>query len=250
VIEAPEGRCLICADYSQIEFRACGHIAPDDAINAIYLPGGSGDIHAEIAAGLSNITVEAAKQERQLRSRAKPICFGAVYGMGAPTLAAYAHANYNIDLTELEAREALDNFFDRFRGLWCWRRANAKECEARGYILIPTSGRIIHREWEPEKQLRFTLMCNAPIQGACGDLLMRAMRLVHRRLQQAGCDDSEGLIACVHDELICEVREEHADLALELLRRALVDAFEKTFPGAPTNGLVNAAICGNWGEFK
>jgi DNA polymerase-1 len=249
VVEAAPGRLLVGADYSQIEFRTLGEIAQDDAIRAIYLPGGSGDIHAEIAAEMNRITIEEAKGNKALRNSAKPIAFGAVYGMGGDKLAAYAHQSYGVEMTGAQGKEALDNFFDRFRGAWHYRRTNYNECEARGYILIP-SGRIIHKDWEPEKNILFTLACNAPIQGAVGDLIMVCMRLVHRRLLRAGFDISEGLIACVHDELILEVLAEHAEQALQILRQAMIDAFAKMFPGASTNGLVNAAICKSWGEFK
>jgi DNA polymerase-1 len=246
-IEAATVRLLVCADYSQIEFRTLGEIADDDAIRAIYLPGGSSDIHTEIAAAVNSLAFGAVTKEQ--RSNAKAIAFGAVYGMGSASLVSYAHTIYGVEWTEDEARERLNDFFDRFRGAWRWRRINYRECEARGYILIP-SGRIIHRDWELEKNIKFTLACNAPVQGAVGDLIMIAMRLIHRRLLRAGFPIDEGLILSVHDELILEVRADRAEEALQILQQAMIDAWVRMFPGAPTKGLVNTAICRNWAEFK
>jgi DNA polymerase-1 len=248
IVEAHRGHKLICADYSQIEFRIVGNIAKDDAVNAIYLPGGSGDIHAEIAAMVNDIPITDVTKDQ--RNAAKAITFGAIYGMGAAGMSAYAHASYDVDMDEDTARDALNRFFDRFRGIRRWRRDNANQCQARGYIKVPTSGRIIHKDWEVEGTLRFTLMCNAPVQGAAGDLIMVAMRLVHQRMQHAPFYGYEGLVASIHDELIVEAREENASLALDILRQSMIDAFVELFPGAPTDGLVNAAIVDNWGQFK
>jgi DNA polymerase-1 len=241
--EAAKGTCLVCADYSQMEFRALGQIAQDDNINAIYLPGSTGDIHTEIAAELSNVAFGEVTPDQ--RKNAKPIGFGAVYGIGAAKLAAYAYKSYRVEMTEAEGKKKLDAFFDRFRATWRWRRANYNECDARGYILIQPSGRIIHKDWEREGQVLFTLACNAPVQGSCADVLMIAIRLVHNRLLRAGFPTTEGLIACVHDELILEVNKARAEEAKAILCQAMVDAFLAVFPDASKDGVVNAAIVKN-----
>ena len=108
------------------------------------------------------------------------------------------------------------------------------------------------RNWWPQQRiaspLKYTLCCNAPVQGACADIVMRAMVLVYRAMAEAGI--AGGLVLAVHDELVLEVPEECAEAAKLLLEQAMVTAFSEYFPDAPVNGLVEAKIVRRWGEAK
>jgi DNA polymerase I-like protein with 3'-5' exonuclease and polymerase domains len=77
---------------------------------------------------------------------------------------------------------------------------------------------------------------------------MRAMVLFIRALTLAGIPG--GLILAVHDELVAEVPEEHAEKARQLLREAMIQAFHEYYPDAPLNGLVDPQIVKAWGEAK
>ncbi len=72
--------------------------------------------------------------------------------------------------------------------------------------------------------------------------------LVHARLQREKVHG--GLIATVHDELVLEVAEPEADRAKAILHTAMVEAFEITFPGAPTTNLAEAKIGETWADLK
>jgi DNA polymerase-1 len=96
--------------------------------------------------------------------------------------------------------------------------------------------------------LKYTLCCNAPVQGACAEILMRAMILIDRMLIEAGIDG--GLVLAVHDELVLEVPEDRAAEAASLLEAAMVQAFAEYFPSAPVSGLVEVHIVRAWGEAK
>ncbi len=78
--------------------------------------------------------------------------------------------------------------------------------------------------------------------------MLRALRLVHSRLLAASIRG--GLIASVHDELLLEVHEEDAAGACAILQEAMVDAFVRTFPGAPTRGVAVAKVGRTWAEVK
>ena len=102
--------------------------------------------------------------------------------------------------------------------------------------------------WELGGRLRFTQCCNLPIQGICADAMLRAIILVHARLQ---CQRIRGgLVATVHDELLLEVAEQDAEYARDILHATMVEAFELTFPDAPTNNLAEARIGRTWAELK
>ena len=124
---------------------------------------------------------------------------------------------------------------------------SAQICRRRGYIRIEPSGRIVRSEWEGG-YLTYQQCCNLPIQGGAADLMLLAIQLVYRAFRQIGIDG--GLIATVHDELIAEVTEDDAAVAAAIMHREMVRAFEISFPGAPTTGLL-AVKCGrNWREAK
>jgi DNA polymerase-1 len=108
------------------------------------------------------------------------------------------------------------------------------------------------RGWWPQQRvvspLKYTLCCNAPIQGACADIIMWGTTLFDRAMIDVGIDG--GLVLSVHDELVAEVKEEHAAHAAKLLVRVMVQAFAEYFPTAPVNGLVEVHIVRAWGEAK
>jgi DNA polymerase-1 len=96
--------------------------------------------------------------------------------------------------------------------------------------------------------LRYTLCCNAPIQGACADVVMLAMIATDRALREASI--AGGLVLSVHDELVLEVPEDRADEASTLLRRSMESAFATVFPKAPLADLVKLGCGRTWGGAK
>jgi DNA polymerase I-like protein with 3'-5' exonuclease and polymerase domains len=247
-IVARRNGLLIAGDYNQVEVRSGGWISWDPAVNTLFAE--NRDIHAETAAAIAGIPVETVTEQQ--RSAAKACVFGALFGISARGLAEYAFNNYDVELTEDEAKELLDGFAEQFPTLWQWRDDNYWECRNRGYILIPTSGRRIDVEWSNlnPKKLPFTLCCNAPIQGSCADLIMVAIKMVNEALIEHSIFGEDGVICCVHDELLLEVSQQRAEEAKEILHRSMIKAFELTFPDASTNGLVKVKMGRNWSEME
>jgi DNA polymerase I-like protein with 3'-5' exonuclease and polymerase domains len=178
--------------------------------------------------------------------------FGALFGISARGLAAYAFNTYDVVLTEDAAQELLDAFAAQFPMLWAWRDDNYWACRNRGYILIPTSGRRIELDWSnlKPKALPFPLCCNGPIQGSVADLIMLATKMLDEALVELDIFGEDGLICCIHDELLLEVPEHLAEKVRLLLEKVMIEAFELTFPGAPTRGLVKIKVGRNWGEMS
>jgi DNA polymerase I-like protein with 3'-5' exonuclease and polymerase domains len=96
--------------------------------------------------------------------------------------------------------------------------------------------------------LKYTLCCNAPIQGACADAAMLALLKADTAFRAANIDG--GLVLFIHDEIGAEVAEHQAELARQLLVTAMIESFAMVFPKAPLSHLVASAIGRSWGEAK
>jgi hypothetical protein len=239
-IVASPGHVLIGCDWNQIELRAAGWISGDPELNEIYEQGL--DLHKEMASQIAGVTLDQVTKDQ--RTAAKPVSFGAIYGIGPRSLAEDAFDNYDVEMSEAEAKDALEQFFNRFSVLNDWRQENYQRCQAEGLIRIG-AGRVAEAAWEPGGRLTFPQCCNIPIQGICADAMLRAIALTHNRLIRARLDAT--LVATVHDELLLEAR---AEAGRDILHRSMVDAFDLTFPGAPTRGVAEVTIGRSWAELK
>jgi DNA polymerase-1 len=245
-IVARPGCLLVAGDYSQAEVRAAGWITGERAIDTLIIEGR--DIHTEMAARMAGIAIEYVT--KQQRDGAKACVFGALFGISARGLAAYAFNTYDVEMSVDTAQELLDGFAEQLPVLWEWREDNFWACRNRGYILVPTSGRRIELAWSnlQPKALPFPLCCNGPIQGSVADLIMRATAMVDAALIKIGVIGDYGLVCCIHDELLLEVPKNMIEEAKAILEKVMIEAFELTFPDAPTNGLVKIKMGLNWSE--
>jgi DNA polymerase-1 len=242
IFKAPEGRMLIGADYSQMELRAVAEISGDTALRRIYADGL--DLHQLTAAAMASVDPTAVTAEQ--RNRAKPVNFGSIYGMGAAGLAAAAWNGYRVEMTLREAEEALRAFFRNYPTLKRWMGRHADRCQQHRRIVIG-AGRVFENAWEP-KGIRYTQCCNLPIQGACADVMMRAVAGVYRRLHGDGHDAV--MVAMIHDELILETGNQGSDAVATLLAEEMTTAFAATFPDAPLGGLVDVKTGSSWSSLK
>jgi DNA polymerase-1 len=240
---AAPGNVLISADWNQVELRAAAWISKDYSLTELYRRGE--DLHAQNAAAIAGVAPESVTPEQ--RQAAKAVSFGSLYGIGPRRLVENAFADYGVELSIDEASRALDTFFSRFPQLAQWRAENAQLCQQQGFVRIG-AGRLVKAEWEPFGQLSFPQCCNLPIQGICADAMLRAITLVHTRLTAAKVRG--GLVATVHDELLVEVAAEDAERARDILQDSMIEAFERTFPGAPTERVVEAKIGPTWADAK
>jgi len=242
IFKAPEGRVLIGADYSQMELRAAAEVSGDMALRKIYEDGQ--DLHKLTAAAVAGIDPFDVTEEQ--RSRAKPVNFGSIYGMGPKGLAAAAWNGYRVEMTMKDAKNALRVFFRNFPTLERWMRQHADQCLSRRSITIG-AGRMLEGAWEP-KGIRYTQCCNLPIQGICADVMMRAVSGVYRRLHTEGLGAI--MVAQIHDELILEADRQDADTVSTILKAEMTKAFNGTFPDAPIGDLVAVHVGASWGKLK
>jgi DNA polymerase I-like protein with 3'-5' exonuclease and polymerase domains len=241
-IVADADNLLVVADYGQIEVRVAARNSRDPALTEILAAGG--DIHTANASLILGVPEsEVTKEQRQV---AKAVTFGVLYGQQAEGLAASAFVRFEVEMTVDEAQRAINGFFAAYPTLYRHLHYEASLSRRCGYVLIKPSGRLIRREWEG--WISYQDACNWPIQGGAADCMLEAIPLVYRAFRKAGIRG--GLIATVHDELLAEVHRDDALRAKEILMREMTRAFEISFPGAPTTGLLEVGIGSNWRAAK
>lgn len=219
---APPGKVLVDADYSQIELRLLAHIAGDEHMIAGFRSGE--DIHTLTAAQVFGVPPELVT--RQMRSAAKAVNFGIVYGISPFSL------SQDIGVTTSEAKDYMQRYFERYSGVRAYMDAVVKQAQADGYV----STLLGRRRWLPElKSSNFKtrsfgerVALNMPIQGTAADIIKLAMLRVDEALTQAGLEAR--LVLQVHDELIVECPEAEAKQVEALLTREMEGVLELSVP--------------------
>jgi DNA polymerase-1 len=243
-VQAPPGRVLVKADYSQIELRIAARVSGDPALLEAYRAGE--DLHTRTARsvlGKDDVT----KQDRQL---AKALNFGLLYGMGPRGFALHAHGDYGLDLTEGQAKEYRSAFFRTYKGLEAWHRRvkGSKSPETRTLAgrrrLIPSADpnkpAAERRKFEAAMDRQ---RLNTPVQGTGADGLKLALALLWERRDQA---PGAFPVLAVHDEIVVECDESQADAAVAWVKAAMVDAMTPLIAPVPVE--VGVEVGGTWGE--
>jgi DNA polymerase I len=241
-VAAAPGDVIIGCDFNQVELRALAYLSKNAALTRVYA--NQEDLHRQTAARINRIQVDVVTEIQ--RNQAKPVNFGAVYGLGARGLAIYAFNTYGVEMSVAEAQRYLDQFFATYPGLKNYLQEHARLCQRRGYVVIG-AGRVVEARWE-KFGLSYQQCCNLPVQGIAADAMLRALVLVHAGLRAAAL--RAGIIASVHDEILIEAYEADAEEARVLLEAAMVEAFALTFPGAPLGGVATAKIGRTWWDTK
>ncbi len=214
--KAKEGYVLCDADYSQIELRVLASIANDGEMIKAFENGV--DIHTNTASQVFGIPTDMVLPI--MRSRAKAVNFGIVYGIGAFSLAK------DIGVTRAEASRYINGYLETYKGVDNYMKSVIDNAKRDGYVetlfgrrrYLPelTSSNGIMRAFG-ERAAR-----NAPIQGTAADIIKIAMINVSRRLKNEL--PKARLILQVHDELIVECPEECSNEACKILSEEMENA--------------------------
>ena len=233
----PEGSVFLACDYSQIELRLLAHLSGDEHLVAAFNSGA--DFHAATAARVFGVPVE--EVTPQLRSRAKAVNFGIVYGQQAFGLAS------SLKIPRAEAQQMIDRYFEAYPGVRAYLDESVRLAHERGYA-ITAYGRKRHiREFaQKNKQLiafgERTAM-NHPMQGTAADIIKIAMVRVERRLREEGLRSK--LVLQIHDELDLEVPVSEVDAASALVRETMEGVAELKVPL-----IAEVSFGKNWAEAK
>ncbi len=219
---AAPGSVLVDADYSQIELRLLAHISGDETMREAFLSGE--DFHAVTASKVFNVPL--AEVTPTLRSRAKAVNFGIVYGISAFSLAQDLHVR------PYEAKAYMEAYLEKYHGVRDYMKRVVEQAKADGYV-VTLYGR--RRELPELKSANFNtrafgerVALNMPIQGTAADVIKLAMVHVAARLRAEGL--KARLILQVHDELIAECPEEEAERVKAILREEMEGAASFSVP--------------------
>ena len=210
---APEGCVFVSADYSQIELRLLAHLSGDAGLVAAFASGE--DFHAHTAAQVFGVPVS--EVTGQMRTRAKSVNFGIVYGQGAFGL------SQNLHISVPEAQDMIDRYYAAYPQVRAYLDAVVADASEKGYAETMFGRRRHIPELESgSHQLRAfgerTAM-NHPMQGGAADIIKKAMVEVQRRLAEGGF--SARMVVQVHDELDFECPRAELDALVSMVKDAM-----------------------------
>ncbi|MGN1481745.1 DNA polymerase I [Porcipelethomonas sp.] len=219
---AQPGKTLLDADYSQIELRIVAHICSDPTMIKGFCEGA--DIHTSTAAQVFGLPEEMVTPE--MRSAAKAVNFGIIYGIGAFSL------SKDINVSVYEAKKYISDYLHNFPNVEKFMNDTVERAKKDGYVTT-MFGR---KRYVPElsasnKNMQAAgrrIAMNTPVQGSAADIIKIAMVKVYRRLKEEVPDAK--LILQVHDELIVECSRDDADAAGKILSEEMTNACELKVP--------------------
>ena len=213
---ADDGKVLVDADYSQIELRVLSDIADDKAMIDAFNNGD--DIHAITASQVFKMPLQMVTP--LMRSRAKAVNFGIVYGIGAFSLAK------DIGVSRAEADRYIKDYLHHYSGVDRYMNEVVEEAKKNGYVKT-LFGR---RRYLPElsssngmlRAFGERVARNMPIQGTAADIIKIAMIRVYTRLKEENLNSR--LILQIHDELIVEAPENEKTKAELIVKEEMENA--------------------------
>ena len=219
---ADEGKVLVDADYSQIELRVLASVCGDENMQQAFLDGT--DIHTKTAASVFGMPEDFVTPE--MRSAAKAVNFGIIYGIGAFSL------SKDIGVSVAEAKQYIENYLKNFPKISQYMDSTVEFAKKNGYVLTIFD----RRRYIPELKMSNKNMqafgkrvaMNAPIQGSAADIIKIAMINVYKRLKK---DLPQAkLILQIHDELIIECDKADAEKASAILKEEMEGAVSLAVP--------------------
>lgn len=234
---AGEGSVFLAVDYSQIELRLLAHLSGDEHLVRAFNEGE--DFHAETAARVFGVPVSEVTPD--LRSRAKAVNFGIVYGQQAYGLSQSLH------ISMAEARDMIDRYYEAYPGVRTFLDNVVARAKQTGYAETMYGRRRHIPELKAKNpQLRGfgerTAM-NHPMQGTAADIIKIAMARVSRRLEEEGF--AAHMILQVHDELDFECPVNEVERLTTMVRDVMEHVVDLRVP------LIAEASTGiTWAEAK
>ena len=235
VFVAPKGHKFIDADYSQIELRVLAHVSNDKTMIKGFIDGQ--DVHSITASQVFEVPLE--NVTKQMRSEAKAVNFGIVYGISDFGLGA------NIGISRAKARIYIEKYFEKYPGIHNFMKMAVEECRVKGYSET-LWGR---RRYVPEinaknfnvRQGAERIAMNTPIQGSAADIIKIAMVNVQKKLDEENLKTR--LVLQVHDELVLEAPDDEVEKAKEVLVNEMQNVAKLKVPL-----IAEAKVGDNWYE--
>ena len=208
---------LFSADYSQIELRIMAYLSNDDYLIQAFKDGK--DIHTATAANLFGKSLE--DVDSDLRRIAKTVNFGIMYGLGSFGLA------QRLKIGRKEAKEIIDNYFDKYKGILNYMQDTIHFVEKNGYAVTLCGRKRYFSDINHKNKMLKTAAeraaINMPIQGTASDMMKIAMNNIYKNFIKYNFKSK--MLLQVHDELVFEVYENEktaiTDMVIETMQNAL-----------------------------
>jgi len=234
-IPRDKGWLLLSADYSQIELRIVAHLSEDPLLIEAFRAGE--DIHRKTASVIFGVPMDEVTKE--MRSRAKAINFGIIYGMGPQRLAA------ETGLSLEEAKRFIETYFEKHPKVHFFIEKTIADARERGYVTtLLGRRRLIPEIRSSTPYIRASaenIAINTPIQGTAADLIKRAMVKIQEEIEKRELKTK--MIIQIHDELLFEVPEGELDEAKKLIKEEMEGVMELLVPI-----VVDIGVGRNWLE--
>jgi DNA polymerase-1 len=218
-IPSEAGYKILSADYSQIELRIVAHLSGDKTLIDSFLRGE--DIHQRTAALVFEVPPE--EVTREMRSQAKSINFGIIYGMGPMRLAS------ETGITMSEAKKFIESYFEKYPKVYEYIQSTIEKAKLQGYVTTILNRRRLLPEINSQDQRISSnaenIAINTPIQGSAADLIKVAMlRIAEEKKLKTK------MILQVHDELVFEIPEDELQESKELIKRNMEGVYQMVVP--------------------
>jgi DNA polymerase-1 len=221
-VPGKRGDSILTCDYSQIELRVLAHYCGDPVLKKAFQTGR--DIHTETAARMFKVPTD--KVTSEMRSRAKVINFGVLYGMGAFRI------SREFGTSVREGKSFLEDYFGQFPKVRAFLEECKEETRKHGYATtllkrrrpipeINSANRVLREQGE-------RVSTNMPIQGTAADMIKKAMLDVDALLKKKKARTR--MLLQVHDELVFELAKEEADSLPPLIQKAMEGAMKLDVP--------------------
>lgn len=211
---------LLSVDYSQIDLRVLAHESQDPVLVQSFIDGG--DIHTQTAAQIFGVMPLMVTE--QMRSSAKAINFGIIYGQGPMGL------SQALSIPMREAKEYIDNYFKNYQGVRRWIDENVAAARQNGYVKTMMG----HIRYLPEFNMGVGSMAsfaqraaiNTIVQGGSADIIKKAMVDIFKEVRNTPVK----MVMQVHDELIFEVPAERLTAVASFVKEKMQNAVKLRVP--------------------
>ncbi len=209
VFKPAENKKFLDADYSQIELRVLAHVSKDETMVDNFIH--DEDIHAQAASRVFGVPLDEVTKE--LRSKAKAVNFGIVYGISDFGLAGQIHSSRK------QAKQYIEQYLEKYSGIKTFMDEAVEDAKKKGYIETMYN----RRRYIPEltsksymvRKFGERVAMNTPIQGTAADIMKIAMINVFRELKNRNLNSK--IVLQVHDELLIETDIKEKDEVREIL---------------------------------
>jgi len=233
----PENDMFLSCDYSQIELRVLAHIASCPSMIETFNTGG--DIHTKVAADINS--VDPKEVTKDMRSKAKSVIFGIVYGISSYGLME------NIHTSKAEADFFIEKYYAMYPEVKLYMNNQINEAKTKGYVkTMFDRKRVIDEINNSNYMIRQTgerMAINTPIQGTAADIMKLAMIRVNEAFTKENIESK--MLLQVHDELIFDVKARELDKVKEIVIREMENVIKLHVPLK-----VSADVGKNWYDTK